>query len=489
MKLSRTLSGRLTVYTVLTFTLLLLVCFTLLYWSINRMLMQSMDEDLMEDISEFSHTLSNEGISGVIDEINKETANDEHESVFLMLLDSDLTLIHQSDMYFWNGLEPDFSLVRAQLSNAYEPVILTMDLDSQEARTRTIYGRLSPEHVLILGESTEDHQDITELLVFAFTAVFLLAIPIASLLVWLVTRRTVSGIHRVSVAAKGFSKGDLDSRANLQGQLEEVQSLADTFDAMAGRLQALIHHMREMTDNIAHDLRSPLGRIRLISESLLHKPPDSRQIAESVDHTVSECDRLIRMIDLSLDVAEAEAGVLTLHTQTLDLSDLCRDACDFFEPAMELKQIALLRSIERACHVKADSNSLQRLLSNLLDNALKYTPEGGEISVAMKRMNGCVVTEVADNGIGIPPISLNHVFDRFYRADSSRGGMGCGLGLSYAHAVAKAHGGELTVSSIPGKRTVFRLRLHETGVGRIVSRQVSKQGARNESKTGNTTPS
>ena len=459
MRLSKTLSGRLTLYTVATFTALLLVCFTLLYLSMNRLLAQRMDQDLLEDIAEFSQTLSQNGVTNVSQEINKETANGEHETVFLMLLDSDLNIVFQSDMTFWEDHEPDFSLVQDQLHFESEPVLLTLELDAQDAPTRIVYGRLSPEHVLILGESMEDKNDITELLVFAFSIIFLIAIPVASLLVWLVTRRTVSGIRRVSEAANGISQGNLDVRVNTYGQLDEVQTLADTFDAMAARIQNLIHHMREMTDNIAHDLRSPLGRIRLTAESLLQKHDDAAEVREAVTHTVAECDRLIQMIDLSLDVAEAEAGVLTLDMRPVNLTELTLDTCDFFEPAIELKRISFRRSIDASCRVMGDSNSLQRLMSNLLDNALKYTPEGGEISVSARRAGDTVEIDIADTGIGIPAKSIDHVFDRFYRADTSRGGSGCGLGLSYAHAVAKAHKGDLSVRSSPGSGTVFTLRI------------------------------
>ncbi|NND91968.1 MAG: HAMP domain-containing protein [Granulosicoccus sp.] len=461
----RTLSGRLTLYSVVSFAVLLLICFSLLYWSISSLLMQRLDQDLQEDLSELALVLDQDGVAELIREIDKETAGTEYETVVMVLLDAAMNTLHHTTMSAWSELQLDLPLARARLRSGSEPVVLTTKLDSQEAPTRIIYGALSPDYVLVLGESTEEILDITELLISAFSIMFLLAVPVAAVLGWAVTRRTVAGIEKVGIAARGISEGDLNVRVNADNELEEVQTLADTFDAMAGRIQTLIHHMREMTDNISHDLRSPLGRIRLLSESLLHKHADVGEMQENVVHTITECDRLIQMINLSLDVAEAEAGMLTLQTSEIDLSALIQETCDFYEPAIELKQISLTRNIEPRCYIMADGNSLQRLLSNLLDNSLKYTPEKGEIAISVHCNGEYTDVSVCDNGVGIQAESLDHVFDRFYRADTSRGGKGCGLGLSYAQAVAKAHGGQLTVQSSPGIRTIFTLRLHSISVG------------------------
>lgn len=459
MKLSHTLSGRLTAYSVATFAALLVVCFNLLFWSMNSLLMQRIDDDLVEDVYEFSQVLASGGMEDVIAEIGKETAAGESESVFLMVLNEKMDVLHSSNLASWKQLELDKEAAKTQLSPSASPLVMSIHLDSQEAPTRVVYGALSDQHILVLGESTEETQDITSLLISAFTIVFFLAVPIAALLVWLVTRRTVSGIHKVSMAASNITAGDLGVRVDAVGELQEVQTLADTFDAMASRIQSLIHHMREMTDNISHDLRSPLGRIRLLSESMLHKDARANELKSNAQDTIKECDRLIEMINLSLDVAEAEAGMLTLSTRHIDISHLTRETCEFFTPAADLKKISLRHHIEPGCYVLADSTSLQRLLSNLLDNALKYTQTGGQICITATCRKTEVEITVEDNGIGIAAKSIDQVFDRFYRADTSRGGKGCGLGLSYAHAVARAHGGELTVTSEPGCNTTFKLHL------------------------------
>lgn len=474
MKVIHTLSGRLTLYTVATFAVLLMVCFNLLFWSMNSLLMQRMDDDLIEDVLEFSHMMASGGVADVIEEIDKETAAGESDSVFLMVFNDRTDVVFSSNLDAWQELTPDTSLISAQLLPNATPAIRSLHLDSQEAPTRLIYGALSSKHVLVLGESTEDKEDITSLLVSAFSIVFLFAVPIAALLVWLVTRRTVSGIHKVSIAARGITKGELGVRVDASGELEEVQTLADTFDAMANRIQSLIHHMREMTDNISHDLRSPLGRIRLLSESMLHSNARPSDLQDNAQDTINECDRLIEMINLSLDVAEAEAGMLTLAPSNIDISYLISETCEFFTPAADFKQIVLQHHIQPGCHILADTNSLQRLLSNLLDNALKYTPAGGTIDVSTTCENTHVNIVVSDNGVGIPAKSIKHVFDRFYRADTSRGGKGCGLGLSYAHAVARAHGGELTVKSEPDHYTTFTLLLPASEIApNAVSQEVA----------------
>lgn len=459
MRPPRSLSARLTLYCAFTFTLLLGGIFILLYWSIDSVLSERMDEDLREDITEFSELLETGGVQRIVSEIDNETIVDEDESVFLVLFDNSGKVKYSSQLDAWVGLSPDKQMIEEQLISDAEPRLSSLFLSSQDAETRVIYGRLSPDYVLLIGESMENRDDVMEILISAFALVSLLALPVSALLVWFVTRRTVSGIRMVSNAAHSIAAGNLDTRVKAHDQLEEVQTLADTFDGMANRIQSLVRQLREMTDNIAHDLRSPLGRIRLLSESVLHKEGGLQEYKENAESTIAECDRLIQMINVSLDVSEAEAGVLEFPRNNIDLSEVVNDACDFFEAVAEQKNISLKRNLPGYCPVNADRTSLQRMFSNLLDNAAKFTCSGGEIQVSMKIRDGMARISVKDNGIGIPAEHIRRVFDRFYRVEVSRNSTGCGLGLSYARAVARAYGGEISVESEAGKYSEFMVNI------------------------------
>jgi len=165
------------------------------------------------------------------------------------------------------------------------------------------------------------------------------------------------------------------------------------------------------------------------------------------------------MINTTLDIAEAEAGVSSKIKENINLGQLIDDVCELFEPAATEKNIKLMfnKNIER--YILGDKHSLQRMLANLLDNALKYTPTNGEINVKLINNPDALRIRVADNGIGIPSIEHDRVFDRFYRCDASRTSSGCGLGLSFARAVARSHGGDIKVESTPNKGSVFTISL------------------------------
>jgi signal transduction histidine kinase len=275
----------------------------------------------------------------------------------------------------------------------------------------------------------------------------------------MLTRRAVRGIRRVSDAATDISRGQLSRRVNAVGQVSEVQTLADTFDAMADRIQSLIRNMREMTDNIAHDLRSPLARIRILAETSMNQSTQMKNMKRIAENTIVECDRLTQMINTSLDVAETEAGVARVQHETLEIHAVIEDVCELYHPLADQNNIQFDYQLQGDCTLTGDATSIQRMFSNILDNAIKYTPSGGCITVTLQCLPDHVDILVSDNGPGIEKEHQGNIFNRFFRVDQSRTNTGTGLGLSYARAVARSHGGDITVSSEPHKKTVFEINL------------------------------
>lgn len=228
---------------------------------------------------------------------------------------------------------------------------------------------------------------------------------------------------------------------------------------MVERIQALILGMREMTDNIAHDMRSPLARIRTNAESALYSAKTVEDYRVSAADTLEECDRLLQMINTTLDVAEAEAGIAELDKKEIDISAMVQDACELFEPIAEDREIELTPRLESGTIVLGSPQQLQRMLANLLDNALKYTSSHGRVDVEISSDEKAVVVAISDTGVGISHAEQSHIFERFYRCDQSRSQPGFGLGLSFARAVARSHGGDLQVASWQGRGSVFTVTL------------------------------
>lgn len=449
-----TLVSRLTVGYASAFILLLSFTFIGLLISINSLMDARIDSDLSGDIEEFRQTFDTEGLDVLIDDLSSDVLPGEEFETFIRLFDARGNHLFSSDLSHWTGLTFDPNIVK-QLRNNGRPVITTVSLSTQNYPTRQIYSRLSNSLVIQVGESLSEKNELASMIHRVFLLAVFVTLPLASLVSWLIARKAIKGINDVCRTASEIERGRLDKRVVTDAREREINNLAQTFNAMLDRIHALIMSMREMTDNIAHDMRSPLARIRVISESVLSRNSGGQDIADATTQTIEECDRLLNMINTALDVTEAEAGALQSETQLVDLTQLIADAKEIFQPVADEKNICLLLDAPETRVVLGNIPYLQRMLANLVENALKYTAPGGAVKLAISNSENASVLTVSDNGIGISERDIAHVFERFFRCDQSRRETGFGLGLSFANAVARLHGGEIRVSSVLGVGSTF----------------------------------
>ncbi len=453
-KFPNTLSFKLTLWYASAFLICLVATFMTLYLSLQTLLNSRMDIDLREDIEEFRELFIEEGMNEVTQEIDREMNSSDESEVFLRLYNDKHAILFSSDMSDWEGLDipsPHLPIVRSPSA----PFLETVTLSNQEHPARVISGLIGPGLTLQIGETLGSTQEVMQVLIVIFGGMLVLGIPIASAVGWLIARKAVSGIEEVSRAAKAIEQGDLNRRVSVSARGDEIQTLADTFNAMASRIKNVMDEMREMTDNIAHDLRSPLARIRVMSEEVLTNKDSKKNSAQVASDVLKECDRLIHLINTTLDMAEFDAGVTHISHERVNLSQLVTDLVELFEPVAEAKHITLHHVLDQHCEITGDKHNLQRMAANLLDNALKYTPEEGEVHIELKRASHEFRLTIADTGIGIPASDHQRIFDRFFRCDHSRSQDGCGLGLSFARSVVRAHGGEITLKSAPAKGSIF----------------------------------
>lgn len=422
---------------------------------VNTTLNNNIDDDLIEDVEEFRTLYQKGGISELKHELENEALTDDISGEFLRLINTNGKEIFVSDLSHWDGMHTIQTTLQRAINSHPEPILETVKFPSQEAKTRIVYGLVTPDIILQKGESTEENNELMELLSLVFIPLFFIVIPIATFMGWRVARHASKGIEEVSYAVAELEKGDFDHRIAIHSQRDEIKTLANTFNNMADRIRTLITEMREMTDNIAHDLRSPLGRIRAVSESALSGKDSLAEYKSATEDTLTECDRLINMINTTLDIAEAEAGVSTTEKEKISLSHLIGEVCELFEPAAAEKNIHLSFKTKLERYIHGNKQSLQRMLANVLDNALKYTASDGSINVTLSNNPDALRITVTDTGGGIAELDHDRIFERFYRCDSSRSTTGCGLGLSYARAVARAHDGDITVESIPSEGSSF----------------------------------
>ncbi|HEX4150814.1 MAG TPA: HAMP domain-containing sensor histidine kinase [Steroidobacteraceae bacterium] len=283
-------------------------------------------------------------------------------------------------------------------------------------------------------------------------------LSMAGLLVGIITRRALmSRVYSIGQTVTAIIHGDLKHRLPTNLSDDELDTLARTINKMLEQIEQLVHGVRNVSNSIAHDLRTPLAELRSRLEELaLVRPPPGETFAE-IDGAVSDVDRVIHIFDALLRLAEIDAGLRRSGFVTLDLADLAATAVEFYAPAAELKNIRLALRAEGPLQVSGDPILIAQALGNLIDNALKYAPESGRIEVAVRRRaDDLAEVAVIDNGPGILDSEKAKVIERFYRGDASRGTPGIGLGLSLAQAVAKLHGSALELSDqTPGLRVAL----------------------------------
>jgi signal transduction histidine kinase len=282
---------------------------------------------------------------------------------------------------------------------------------------------------------------------------------IAALIGGGIARWALVGIEEVTATAQHISKGSFGQRVMVKAKVIEIERLATTFNAMLDRIDALVAGMRDVTDNIAHDLKTPITRIRSSAEMILtggDYPNESTSLAMT---TVEECDRLLQMINTILDISEAETGIMKLNRTALDVADVMDQVVDVYQYVAEDKGIVIHRQYPKGLPVMGDLTRLGQAIANLMDNAVKYTPQGKHIYLDAISNNEGIEIIIKDSGIGIPTEDLPRIWDRLYRGDQSRSQKGLGLGLSLVKAVITAHKGRIDVSSEKGKGSTFTVYL------------------------------
>jgi heavy metal sensor kinase len=431
------------------------VTFLILYLLITAVFRNYTDQQLVRQAGEFATMLSSRGIETVKRVAWLEAQAAGEKKVFVRLLHRDGQVFSSSNMSHWQ----DINLNREMIGEAIDggnPLFETVSIAQRRHRVRILYAAIGPGVVLQLGRSMEDTARFIEAFQKSFAVAMGLLIVAAAGVGWFMARRALSGVEAVTRTARRIAGATLEERVPIRGKGDEIDQLAATFNAMLDRIQGLVAGIKEMNDNIAHDLRSPITRIRGLAEVTLTTGNSVDDYEGLAADTVEECDRLLEMINTMLAISRAEAGVGRLRKEAVDLSVIVVDACALFRPMAEDKGIALECIPAEPRPGAGDLRLLQRMLANILDNAIKYTPAGGRVAVSTETAaDGTVRITVADTGIGISERDRPHLFERFFRCDQSRSQSGVGLGLSLSRAIARAHGGEITVTSRAGEGSRF----------------------------------
>ncbi|MGD9182781.1 MAG: ATP-binding protein [Desulfobacterales bacterium] len=464
-----TLAFRLTLWYAGLFMLTSCVAFLFFYLLITSIMRDRTDQDLLGEARTLSSILKVEGIDAIQRQVIIKAQAAGEKKIFFRLLSFAGQEFSSSNMSYWRdigiGKAPINQLIREK-----RPVFDTFSLPDRKHKIRVLYAIIGRSIILQLGQSMENYTRFIEVFRKIFVATMASLFVFAVIMGWFMARRAVAGVETVTQTARQISEGSLEERVPVKKHQDEIDQLAITFNLMLDRIQALVKGIREMSDNIAHDLKSPITRIRGISEVTLTTGASAKDYETMAASTIEECDRLLDMINTMLVISKTESGVNKLDTREMDITAVVRDACELFQSPAEDKGVRLVCDAPGNFNISGDNRLIQRMIANLLDNAIKYTPSGGTVHVSVHPENNhFAAITVKDTGMGISDRDLSRIFERFYRCDPSRSEAGIGLGLSFARAIARAHGGDITVASQPDQGSTFTVTLPKTGLKSLIS--------------------
>lgn len=444
LKLLKSFSFRLAMWYVGIFALTATVVFGFIYWAAVTFMIRQTDEIIESETWGLVEQYDERGLAALSMQISSRQRSGSSQANIYLLVDREFHYL-AGNMRLWpKSIEPrgfpEWHTISVTAEDVAKPL---------EARVFvvTLMGKV---HMLV-GRELSDVLRAQAIMARAMAIGLLCTVLMG--LVWgqMMSNKLLRRLDDVNRASRKIMGGTFTQRIPLTGSGDEFDSLAKNLNDMLDRIGELVVAVRQVGDNIAHDLRSPLTRLRSRLELALLEDPDPAAQRQAIEDAIDQAEAIIATFNALLTIARAEAAAARDAFEQLDLATLVQDAAELYEPLAEDKSITLTLNLETGAQVLGNRHLLSQAVANLLDNAVKYTPEGGAIRVEVAAGEGESVLTVADSGPGVPEAERGKVLSRFYRLDQSRNTPGSGLGLSLVAAVARLHGGRLELAdNAPG---------------------------------------
>ena len=415
-------------------------------WYAWRQNIQDVREELIkEDAQTMEDILNDQGIEALAGVIKARVAKQRTGNLVVSLSDARST-----------RLAGNLSAPPREAPETTGVFTSTVIVDGRPVQALLLRTSLPGGYDLLVGRSTARFQRLERFFEYGLAGaagVILLVAVVGGLAI---RRALLVELHGINQTASAIVEGDLSRRLPVSGGTSELDMLAQTVNRMLDQIEQLVHGVRNVSNAIAHDLRTPIAELRVRLETLLLTRPSSEEAMLEIESAVADVDRVIGIFNALLRLAQIETGARRSGFVELDVAEVAREAVDFYQPLAESKGITLTCACESGIRIAGDPLLLAQAIGNLIDNALKYARKNGSIDVeAVSRGETACVT-VADNGPGIPAEEMPRVSERFYRGDRSRGTPGVGLGLSLVAAVATLHHGRLELEdNRPGVRATL----------------------------------
>lgn len=432
----RSTSIRLAVGYALLFVLSAFVLVGFFWWRTAAYLEREVNAVILSDTQAIGDRLQDFGLSGAIETINQRVRQHADEHAIYLLADPALAPV-AGNLAAWP--------LRVGHQTGWYQVELARD-DKLYA-TRVLYVGLPQGFHLLVGRDVQDLVAIRHTIIDSLGSVVLAAVILAMIGGLLVRRAILHRLDAINRAASGIVLGDLSRRVPSHGSSDEFDQLAQTINGMLQQIEVLVDGVRNASNAVAHDLRTPLAELRGRLEEVLRNPPSPDATLREVQAAVDDLDRLIEVFNALLRLADIDSGARLAGFRQVPLDSVVGEVADLYGPLAEDKGIDLKTEMQPSLTVKGDPFLLAQAIGNLLDNALKYSPAEGRVSLTLSRdEGGGIRITVADTGPGIPEEEMPKVTERFFRGSAGRGTEGLGLGLSVVAAVARLHGGSVQLA-------------------------------------------
>ena len=470
----RTSSFQLALLYMVVFATSVFILLAFIYWRTAGFMTAQTDETIEAEIAGLAEQYRGRGANGLITIIRERVARDPNaKSIYLLTTDDFLKLA--GNIESWpKGTRSDSGWINFTLD---ETVGWNGPQRLARARIFEVQGGLR----LLVGRDVDELTNLKRVIETAINWGMGITLALALLGGFLMSRSTTRRIEVINNTSRRIMNGHLSLRIPTRGTEDDFDQLAENLNQMLDRIVYLMEGIRHVSDSIAHDLRTPLTRLRNQLESTLMSV-DNDEAREQAGRAVAEADQLLATFNALLRIARLETRGNTADMKPVALDELVADACELYEALAEDKDQRFEQHLAKGVMIEGDRDLLFQMVSNLIDNAIKYTPEHGVIGVAVRRDGDESVFEVRDSGIGIPESEKDQVFQRFYRVGKSRSLPGNGLGLSLVSAVAEIHQGRILLSDTnpgaeaPGLTVSVRMPAF-TGVNKRIKATASEQSA------------
>ena len=411
-------------------------------------------------LSEYLSLGQEGGIPAIEKAIGVDREDSRRTSYFVRILDSEDKIVFSSSPQLWEKFDLKPLQDRPIVGEwQYFPAKQGRDV------LEVTFAYLPNGHLLEVGKNLEDRKEVLEHFRDTIAGVMIPMILISLAGGAFLSFRALRPIRNLIHTTQSIvDTGRMDARVPIGKTGDELDELSGLFNRMLERIEGLIKGMRETLDNVAHDLRTPMTRLRGIAETALQSVPGRERCEETLADCLEESERVLMLLNTLMDISEAETGTMKLSLAPVNIANLIEDTVGLYEYVAEDKSIAISVNCAKDIGMTADHNRMRQVLANLLDNAIKYTPRGGNIVIDAYQGQADTLIVIKDTGIGILSDDVPKIWDRLYRGDKSRSEPGLGLGLSLVKAVVEAHKGRIEVDSEPGGGAVFTLYLPNAAI-------------------------